>query len=97
MYVHDDDYFRMAGDGLFQKMFANALLYFFVISLIKISFILVVDTHREKKERSRGWFLLLSTKNCIEITRWHFTKASVVIIKLSLASIGWPFLEFVVL
>lgn len=54
MYVHDDDYFRMAGDGLFQKMFANALLYFFVISLIKISFILVVDTHREKKERSRG-------------------------------------------
>ena len=54
MYLHDDDYFRMAGDGLFQKMFANALLYFFVISLIKISFILVVDTHREKKNVHEG-------------------------------------------
>ena len=34
--MHDDDYFRMAGDDLFQKMLANALFHFFVISLIKI-------------------------------------------------------------
>ena len=53
IYVHDDDYFRMAGDDLFQKMFANALFYFFVLSLIKISFILVVDTHRGKKAFTR--------------------------------------------
>ena len=54
--------FRMAGDGLFQKILP---FYFFLISLIKISLILV-DTHREKQNRSRGVFLLLSMKNCIK-------------------------------
>ncbi len=53
--------FWMAGDGLFQKILP---FYFFLISLIKISLILV---DREKQNRSRGVFLLLSMKNCIKI------------------------------